>query len=138
MAVFDRLLFADSRDWACRRAVGDVLEVAVGTGLNLAHYPPDVWLTGIDFSPAMLRIARSRATILSREIDLREGDAQRLDFPDASFDAVVCTFSLCAIPDERRAVAEMRECSALAGCCWPSMSAARCGWRAACSGRSRP
>jgi ubiquinone/menaquinone biosynthesis C-methylase UbiE len=40
-------------------------------------------------------------------VDLREADAQALPFPDACFDTVVCTFSLCAIPDERRAVSEM-------------------------------
>ncbi len=108
MALFDRLLFADSRDWVCSRAVGDVLEVAVGSGLNLAHYPPDVRLTGIDISPAMLDIARDRASGLSRDVELQVGDAEHLDFPDASFDTVVCTFSLCAIPDERRAVAEMQ------------------------------
>jgi|SRR5665213_1211467 len=108
MALFDRLLFTDTREWICSRAAGDVLEVAVGTGLNLAHYPPDVRLTGIDTSPAMLDIARTRASGLSRDIDLRVGDAEHLDFPDASFDTVVCTFSLCAIPDERRAVAEMQ------------------------------
>jgi ubiquinone/menaquinone biosynthesis C-methylase UbiE len=108
MACFDRRLFGDSRDWVCTQAVGNVLEVAIGTGLNLAHYPPDVALTGIEFSPSMLELARERASSLSREIDLREGDAQQLDFPDASFDTVVCTFSLCAIPDERKAVAEMQ------------------------------
>jgi ubiquinone/menaquinone biosynthesis C-methylase UbiE len=108
MAFFDRKLFGDSRDWVCTQAVGSVLEVAIGTGLNLAHYPPDVALTGIEFSPSMLEFARERASSLSREIDLREGDAQQLDFPDASFDTVVCTFSLCAIPDERKAVAEMQ------------------------------
>ncbi|MGW1886116.1 class I SAM-dependent methyltransferase [Streptomyces sp. NPDC001970] len=39
--------------------------------------------------------------------DLREGDAQALPFPDMSFDTVVCTLSLCAIPDDQRAIAEM-------------------------------
>jgi ubiquinone/menaquinone biosynthesis C-methylase UbiE len=107
MAFLERRLFAGSREWVCARAVGEVLEVAVGTGLNLAHYPPGVRLTGIEFSPGMLRIARRRAAELGREVELREGDAQRLEFPDGSFDTVVCTFSLCAIPDERRAVAEM-------------------------------
>jgi ubiquinone/menaquinone biosynthesis C-methylase UbiE len=41
-------------------------------------------------------------------VDLREGDAHALAFPDASLDTVVCTFSLCGIPDDRQAVAEMR------------------------------
>jgi ubiquinone/menaquinone biosynthesis C-methylase UbiE len=107
MAFFDRKLFGDSRQWVCRRAVGNVLEVAVGTGLNLDSYPADVTITGIDLSPAMLEHARLRAEASGRRVTLQVGDAQRLEFPDASFDTVVCTFSLCAIPDERRAVAEM-------------------------------
>lgn len=106
MAFFDRKLFKDSRHWVCSQATGDVLEVAIGTGLNLEHYPAGVRLTGIELSPAMLRLARTRPTDL--EVDLREGDAHRLDFADNSFDTVVCTFSLCAIPDHRQAVKEMK------------------------------
>ena len=107
MGFFDRHLFADSRDWVCSKAGGQVLEVAIGTGLNLAHYPNEVQLAGVDQSPAMLDIARERAGQLGRAVDLRQGDAQALEFPDASFDTMVCTFSLCAIPDDRAAVAEM-------------------------------
>ena len=107
MAFFDRHLFARSRDWVCSKAEGQVLEVAIGTGLNLACYPDGVQLTGMEWSPAMLQIARDRAGQLGREVDLHEGDAQALEFPDASFDTVVCTFSLCAIPDDQRAVQEM-------------------------------
>lgn len=107
MGFLDRRLFAETRAWVCSRARGEVLEVAVGTGLNLPFYPPDVRLTGVEFSPAMLAIARRRAAELARDVELREGDAQHLEFPGASFDTVVCTFSLCAIPDEHRAVAEM-------------------------------
>jgi ubiquinone/menaquinone biosynthesis C-methylase UbiE len=108
MRFFDRTLFKDSREWACTRACGDTLEVAIGTGLNLPFYPQAVKLTGIDLSPAMLSIARDRARNLGRAVDLREADAHALPFPDASFDTVVCTFSLCAIPDEHLAVAEMK------------------------------
>jgi len=107
MGFWERRLFGQHRGWVTARATGDVLEVAVGTGLNLPSYPDDVRLTGVDFSPGMLAIARHRAGELGRTVDLREGDAHALDFPDASFDTVVCTFGLCAIPDERRAVAEM-------------------------------
>ncbi len=64
-------------------------------------------LTGVDWSPAMLGIARERAAALGREADLRPGDAQALDFPDRSFDTVLCALWLCAIPDDRRAVTEM-------------------------------
>jgi ubiquinone/menaquinone biosynthesis C-methylase UbiE len=108
MRFWERVLFGDAREWACRQAHGDVLEVAVGTGRNLAFYPPDTRLTGIDLSPAMLEIARTRARELGRTVELAEGDAHALAFRDASFDTVVCTFSLCNIPDERRAIGEMR------------------------------
>jgi len=107
MTFFDRHLFGDTRAWVCGRATGRVLEVAVGTGLNLPHYPAGVDLTGIEQAPAMLARARDRAAALGIDADLRDGDAHRLDFPDAGFDTVVCTFSLCAIPDDRRAVTEM-------------------------------
>ncbi|MEU0350901.1 class I SAM-dependent methyltransferase [Streptomyces sp. NPDC006237] len=107
MRFFDRTLFGESRSWVCSQADGDVLEVAVGTGLNLPLYPPGVRLTGIEWSPQMLAIARRRANELGRTADLREADAQALPFPDAAFDTVVCTLSLCAIPDDQRAIAEM-------------------------------
>jgi ubiquinone/menaquinone biosynthesis C-methylase UbiE len=103
MHVWDRKLFGDSRQWACGQATGDVLEVAVGTGLNLPFYPDDVTLTGIDLSDRMLDLARAR----DRRATLQQADAHALPFADATFDTVVCTFGLCAIPDPDTAVAEM-------------------------------
>jgi ubiquinone/menaquinone biosynthesis C-methylase UbiE len=109
IGFFERRVFGRShRPWACSRASGDVLEVAIGTGLNLVHYPKEARLTGLDLSPEMLEIARTRAAEIGREIELREGDAHRLPFADSSFDAVVCTYSLCNIPDPARAVSEMK------------------------------
>jgi ubiquinone/menaquinone biosynthesis C-methylase UbiE len=108
MAFFERVLFGDGRAWVCRQATGRVLEVAVGTGRNLAYYPDAVSLTGIDLSPAMLAVARRRAGDLGRDVDLQVGDAQALAFPDGAFDTVVCTLALCGIPDPDRAVAEMK------------------------------
>ena len=64
-------------------------------------------LTGIDLSPAMLDRARARASSLGRSIDLRVADAQRLPFADASFDTVTATLTLCSVPDDATAVAEM-------------------------------
>jgi ubiquinone/menaquinone biosynthesis C-methylase UbiE len=107
IAFWERRLFGDGRQWVCAQATGQVLEVAIGTGRNLPYYPSGIRLTGIEFSPAMLELARRQAQQLDVKVDLRLGDAQALDLPDASFDTVVCTLSLCAIPDERRAVAEI-------------------------------
>src|SRR6267378_2847421 len=95
------------RDWVCSQAIGNVLEIAVGTGRNFEHYPADVRLTGIDLSESMLGIAKRTAESLGRQADLRVGDAQALDFPPGSFDTVVCTLSLCSVPDDRKAVAEV-------------------------------
>jgi ubiquinone/menaquinone biosynthesis C-methylase UbiE len=107
MRRLDRLLFRDSRAWVCGQATGDVLEIAIGTALNLEHYPAGVRLTGIDMSAEMLALARTRVAESRRAARLEVGDAEHLAFPDASFDTVVCTFALCGIPDPRRAVAEM-------------------------------
>ncbi|MEV8513699.1 methyltransferase domain-containing protein [Dactylosporangium sp. NPDC051484] len=107
MGFIEQRYFRDTRPWLVSQATGDTLEVALGTGLNLPHYPPGVRLTGVEWSPAMLDVARSRAAGLGLDADLRVGDAQALDLPDASFDTVLCTFGLCAIPDGRAAFAEM-------------------------------
>lgn len=106
--VMERLLFGDGRARVCSQAAGDVLEVAIGTGRSLPFYPAGVRLIGVDLSPAMLALARTRADELGLDVDLLEGDAQALAFPAAAFDTVVCTLSLCNIPDDRRAVAEMK------------------------------
>jgi ubiquinone/menaquinone biosynthesis C-methylase UbiE len=108
MGFWERALLGDVRRWACSRAQGETLEIAIGTGLNLPYYAADVRLTGIEFSPAMLDIARRRATELGRDVDLRLGDAEQLEFADESFDTVVCTYGLCTIPDDGEAVREAR------------------------------
>jgi ubiquinone/menaquinone biosynthesis C-methylase UbiE len=104
---FEKVQFGGGREWVCSRATGDVLEVAIGTGRNLPSYPAEVTVTGVELSPAMLAIGRTRAAELGREVELREADAEALPFADASFDTVVCTLSLCTIPDHAKAIAEM-------------------------------
>ena len=61
MGFLDRYAFDDTREWVCTQATGQVLEVAIGTGLNLPLYPPDATITGVDWSRAMLDGARRRA-----------------------------------------------------------------------------
>jgi len=128
VASFERWFLGDGRQWVCSQATGEVLEVAIGTGRNLPFYPEGIRLTGIDFSPAMLELARRQADQLGRRVDLRLGDAQALELPDAAFDTVVCTLSLCAIPDERRAVAEMKRVLRPG---WPAAAVGPRGRRAA-------
>jgi ubiquinone/menaquinone biosynthesis C-methylase UbiE len=106
ISFFERLLFGGGREWVCSQAEGDVLEIAAGTGRNLRHYPASVRLTAIELSPQMLELARREAAALGRDAELRIGDAQALEFPDDSFDTVVCTLGLCTIPNDRAAVRE--------------------------------
>lgn len=104
--VFELLLFGDGRKWVASQAKGNVLEIATGTGRNFPFYPPDVRITAIELSPKMLARARVRAERLGRQVDLRDGDAQHLDFSDESFDTVTCTLGLCTIPDDVAAIRE--------------------------------
>ena len=98
ISVVERVFFRGDREWVCSRARGEVLEIAVGTGRNLPLYPEDVRLTGIELSPMMLAVARRRAREERIEADLRVGDVQNLQFPNASLDSVVATLALCTIP----------------------------------------
>jgi ubiquinone/menaquinone biosynthesis C-methylase UbiE len=116
MRFWEWLLIGAGRRWVCAQVRGEVLEIAVGTGRNFAFYPEGTRLTGIELSPKMLAVAQQRLAARGGHADLRLGDAQALDFPDASFDAVVCTLSLCSIPDDRQAVAEVKRVLRPGGC----------------------
>jgi ubiquinone/menaquinone biosynthesis C-methylase UbiE len=110
MTAAERRLFPGVRQRVCGLAEGRTLEVAVGTGLNLPHYPAAVLaegLIGVEWSPGMLAHARRRAAELGLDVDLRLGDAQALELPDDSFDTAVSTLSMCAIPDHEAALSEM-------------------------------
>lgn len=87
----------------------DILEVGVGTGLTLEHYPAGTRLTGVDISEKMLRHARSRAKRLpDLEIQLEKGDARQLRFDDDSFDAVLAANVLTAVEDPYQVCMEIR------------------------------
>ena len=89
------------------RASGAVLEVAVGTARNLPYYPRSCQLTAVDLSPAMLTIARKRATKLGLPLSFEIMDAEKLAFPDQTFDTVVDTLGLCTFPDPLGVLREM-------------------------------
>ncbi len=108
MSRFETWLFAGNREWVCERAEGEVLELAAGTARNLPFYASDVKLTGVELSSEMAALGKRRAEDLGREIDMRVGDAEALPFPDESFDAVVCTYGLCTIPDDAAAIREAK------------------------------
>ena len=92
--------------WTAAPATGQILEVGVGTGVNMRHYPPGAHMTAIDISDRMLAKARARAERTHVDVDLALMDAQHLQFPDDTFDAVIATCVFCSVPDP---VAGLRE-----------------------------
>jgi ubiquinone/menaquinone biosynthesis C-methylase UbiE len=84
-----------------------VLEIGIGTGINLPYYDPACVLTGVDLSRAMLEHALARAHRLGRQLAVQVMDAEHLGFEDATFDSVVSTLTLCTTPDPVRALREM-------------------------------
>jgi phosphatidylethanolamine/phosphatidyl-N-methylethanolamine N-methyltransferase len=86
-----------------------VLEVGVGTGLNLPLYPRDCDVTGVDISEEMLRKADERVrTYGMTNTRLMVMDGSKLDFPDNSFDRVIATYVISAVPDPVKTLLEMR------------------------------
>ena len=87
-----------------------ILEVGVGTGLSLPHFRPDSRVTGIDVSTEMLAKAQRRAKRLrlAHVEDLQVMDAENLEFPDSSFDAVLALYVASVVPNPARFAAEMR------------------------------
>ncbi|MFA5787728.1 MAG: class I SAM-dependent methyltransferase [Actinomycetota bacterium] len=90
------------------QARGLVLEVGIGTGRNLDHYPPEVRVVGIDIAQRMLDRARRTAERLGREVRLEQSDVQRLPFADRSFDTAVATCVFCSVPDPVAGLRELR------------------------------
>lgn len=100
-SLFGRMLSKHKHE-IIKQSRGKVLEVGVGTGKSLAHYPQGVELVGIDISPKMLSRARERARQFPGKLDLETGDVQNLDFPDESFDTVVTSCVFCSVTDPIR------------------------------------
>ena len=100
-----------------------VLDVATGTG-NAAIAAARLGCTavGVDYVPALLDRGRVRAAAEGLEVELLEGDAESLPFPDASFDAVTSVFGCMFAPDHERAAAE------LARVCRPGGTLALASW----------
>jgi len=107
LAPIERLALRKLRHATLATAQGRVLEIGIGTGLNLPHYAPSVQLVGIDPDPDMLARARKRATRLQHTVTWLQGSAEALPFEDRSFNTVVGTLVFCTIPDPARAFREM-------------------------------
>lgn len=90
-----------------RQVRGKTLEVGVGTGHNLAFYPPGGRVVGIDVSPRMLARAREKARATAGGVSLVLMDAAHLAFRDGVFDSVASTCVFCSVPEPGNALREI-------------------------------
>jgi SAM-dependent methyltransferase len=112
-ALYDGLMgcsgFDRFRAGALAAARGKVLEVGIGTGRNLEHYPAAATtITGLDPSRGMLRKLQRRLVRQTRRVDAVRAGAEAIPFADDSFDTVVSFLTLCSVPDRARALREIR------------------------------
>ncbi len=91
-------------------AEGRVIEIGLGSGLNLPFYDPIKVqeVIGVDPASAMLQRAESRIAAVPFPVTLEPLSGEDLPFDDGVADSLVCTFSLCTIPDPKTALREMR------------------------------
>src|SRR5699024_6097979 len=106
--MMDHAIRPSCREDLLKDVQGNILEVGVGTGANFTYYPEDVHVTGIDFSPKMLRIAEKRLSETKASISLKEMNVEQMDFPDNTFDVVVSTCVFCSVPNPVRGLQEIR------------------------------
>lgn len=87
---------------------GRVLEIGCGNGANFQHYAASATVTATDYSEHMLKQAQQAAEDAAATIEVQPADAMQLPFEDGSFDAAVSSLVLCSVPDQARALAELR------------------------------
>lgn len=106
-ALPELLGIASIRKALFRKAEGNVLEVASGTGKNFSSYKKSISLTAVDISPDMLVVAEKKANKQKLKAHFKLMDAHALDFPDSSFDTVTSSLSMCTFTEPVKAVNEM-------------------------------
>jgi ubiquinone/menaquinone biosynthesis C-methylase UbiE len=107
MAPLERLWLRQMRKRLLPYAQGRVLEVGIGTGANLPHYPPAAHITGVDESADMLQVAARRSAALNGRASLGQVNVEHLAFASGSFDVVVGSLVFCSVVEPLRALVEI-------------------------------
>lgn len=106
--IMDKPLWAKYRQEQLAAVEGEILEIGVGTGLNLPHYPPHIRrIVTVDPNPGMNKRLQRRIDQTGMEVDKRVISSEELPFDEGTFDCVVSTITLCSIPDATRAMSEL-------------------------------
>ena len=104
----DRRGFAERRERLVAALEGDVLEIGAGTGLNIPHYRQARRIVALEPGGAYTRRLRERAAQSPIPVEIVEGSAEAIPFPDESFDHVVASLALCSVSGLELTVAEIR------------------------------
>lgn len=107
MALPERWLLEDHREQLTEGLSGRVLDVGSGTGAMFPYYGPEVSVQGIEPDPAMRRRAVATAADADSDIEVTDARAEKLPYPDSSFDAAVAVFVLCTVRDLEAAIDEL-------------------------------
>lgn len=122
-SAYERYVLPSLLDWVCGlgmmqkqrsllvpKAHGRVLEIGIGSGLNLPFYDKSLVteLCAVDPSAELTNKAQKRAQKAGLDVDILQLGAEKIPAEDNSFDCIVCTFTLCTIPDVEAALLEMR------------------------------
>ncbi len=106
--VLNDRLTGELRARVCAGLTGDVLEIGYGAGLNQPYLPPEVTgVWAVEPSATALRLSQERRDASPIPVVVAGDDAQVLPFPDDRFDAALCTWVLCGVPDAGAALAEV-------------------------------
>src|SRR5690606_17382854 len=123
MNLYERYVLPHLIDYACGmgevmklrsqlvpQAQGEVLEIGIGTGLNLGFYDPALVsrVVGVDPAAQMQAMAQRRAAGIAIPVEMLALELGQIQAQDDRFDSIVCTFTLCSIPDVAAALEEMR------------------------------
>jgi ubiquinone/menaquinone biosynthesis C-methylase UbiE len=107
--VMDTKVEREIRSRVCRGLHGQVVEIGFGSGLNAAHYPPEVTIVyAIEPSNVSMRLAEPRLEACEASVEAAGLTGEHLDLPSEQFDAVLSTWTLCTIPDITAALGETR------------------------------
>ncbi len=121
MGLYAKYVLPKLIDWACSqppmaelrqqyvpRARGNILEIGIGSGHNLPHYQNVRSLTGLDPAPELTDMAKARAAAANTEVQILQASGEDIPAEEGAFDAIVCTWTLCSIPNVYQALNEMR------------------------------
>lgn len=108
MTPLDNMGIRDWRRWAVQVAGGRVLEIGVGTGLNLSYYRNGAAIHAIDLQQSSLERAARRDARAFRSVTLYRANAEALPFASETFDSVIGTLVFCMIADPARALSEVQ------------------------------